>query len=69
MIDRTALLDRIDCSLPNAILADMTISASTICRLKTDLPSDHVFVASDISTCTPDLSECKNAPPWLAKSP
>eukprot|EP00959_Pyramimonas_sp_CCMP1952_P336062 7036786-Pyramimonas_sp.AAC.1 len=33
------------------------------------MPSDHIPVVSHISMCTPDKSECKNIPLWLAKSP
>eukprot|EP00959_Pyramimonas_sp_CCMP1952_P055114 1152263-Pyramimonas_sp.AAC.1 len=33
------------------------------------MPSNHIPVASNISMYTPDQSECKNIPLWLAKSP
>eukprot|EP00959_Pyramimonas_sp_CCMP1952_P031948 670456-Pyramimonas_sp.AAC.1 len=69
VIDRTARVDRIYCSLPSAILANMTTATSTIGRLRIGMHSDRVHVASNISMYTPDQIECKNIPLWLAKSP
>eukprot|EP00959_Pyramimonas_sp_CCMP1952_P326423 6832866-Pyramimonas_sp.AAC.1 len=45
VIDHTARLDRISCSLPSATLADLTIATSAVGRLKIDAPSDHIPVA------------------------
>eukprot|EP00959_Pyramimonas_sp_CCMP1952_P018222 385975-Pyramimonas_sp.AAC.1 len=52
--DHAARLDRTCGSLPSAIIAEMSITASTIGRRKIDMPSDRAPVASNIST--PDQS-------------